>query len=106
MRAEELPEWTPEMSDGCTAAPDAGPWGDHRACCVEHDRRYYYGGTKAERLEADLAMYSCMVASGMPAPVAWLYFRAVRVWGHPAYRRPRISWGFGGRRFGYSRGDR
>jgi hypothetical protein len=99
----ELPEWSPEMSDGCTAAPDAGPWGDHRRCCVEHDRRYYYGGTKADRREADVAMRSCMVSRGMPAPFAWLYFGAVRVFGHPAGHRPGVSWAFGGGRFCYSR---
>ncbi len=102
-RPRSVPPWSPSMSDGCTNAPDAGWWGVHRECCLEHDRVYYYGGNRVDRLDADRALFSCLLVRGMPAPIAWLYFRAVRVFGHPCRRRAGVSWAWGGRRFKYSR---
>ena len=90
------------MSDGCTDSPDSGWWGVHRECCLAHDRAYYFGGSKALRLKRDLEFYACLRAHDMPMPVALLYYRGVRIGGHPMFRRSGVSWGFGGRVFSYT----
>ena len=102
MSERKLPPWRNEWSDGCTAAPDRGWWGDHRECCVAHDASYYLGGSQEDRLRADRVFYECLLAHGMPRLVAWLYHGAVRAWGHPRFRRPGVSWAFGGDSFQFS----
>ena len=97
-----LPSWRDDMSDGCTFAPDRGWWGDHRWLCVRHDERYYFGGSKELRLAVDVGFFYGLLAVGMPRPIAYLYYRVVRVWGHPRYRIPGVSWAFGGEFFAYS----
>ena len=97
-----LPPWTPELSDGCTDSPDAGWWGVHRSCCLEHDRAYHAGGSRADRRAADGAFFRCLIEKGMPRPIAWVYFGAVRVGGHPRFRRAGVSWAWGGSRFRYT----
>lgn len=96
-----LPPWTRDMSDGCTDSPDAGWWGVHRECCLDHDCVYYYGGTKADRRDADMVFRRCLISRGMPSPIAWLYWLGVRVGGHPRLRRDGVSWSHGGRVFMY-----
>ncbi len=49
------PPWLDSMSDGCTGVPDRLPIiGNMRPDCVQHDKRYHYGGTEEEKLIADL----------------------------------------------------
>ncbi len=60
-----------------------------RALCVQHDRRYYIGGTEADREAADYALYDGMRRqAAKEAPLrrvwmlyqAWVFYRFVR-WG-------------------------
>jgi hypothetical protein len=71
-----------------------------RECCVIHDEIYYYGGTREDRRAADLALQSCIEGHGFPS-VAEQYFFAVRLFGGPQHRIPKVSWAFGGSRFVY-----
>lgn len=66
------------------------PW---RAACVEHDYEYWRGGTKIQRLQADLRLRASVAGAGHPV-WAFLMFWAVRVGGHPYLPFP-WRWGFG-----------
>lgn len=51
----QLPDH-PFTSDGCSLWPDDG-W---VACCIEHDIRYWCGGSCAERAAADHDLEACV----------------------------------------------
>ena len=72
-------------------------------CCEDHDTRYERGGSREDRLEADLAFYQCLLVSRMPIRSARIYYFAVRLFGGPFWRIPRFSWAWGARRFRYIR---
>jgi|APDOM4702015248_1054824.scaffolds.fasta_scaffold41365_4 hypothetical protein len=76
-------------SDGCSLFPD----GDYRNCCVEHDKVYYFGGTKEERRVADRHLFTCVRARGhrFLAPMMYL---GVRIGGGAWLPTP-FRWGFG-----------
>lgn len=87
----------PYRTDGCTLVPDF----NFRTCCEAHDRAYWCGGTKAQRLMADHDFKQCMIDYDHPI-LARLYYRGVRAsavpW-LPTYWR----WGFGWKKsFGYT----
>lgn len=79
----------PRKRNYCTAAPDWLPaCGDISDCCREHDEAYARGGSKQDRLEADLDLFACIVECGGQRghPFrAWLagtiYYFAVRIFG-------------------------
>ena len=77
------------VSDGCSFFPD----GNYRACCVEHDKTYYFGGTKQERKDADRLLRDCVRAKGhrFLAPAMYL---GVRI-GGVAFLPTPFRWGFG-----------
>ena len=77
------------VSDGCSMFPD----GNYRACCVEHDKAYYFGGTKNERKAADRLLRDCVRAKGhrFLAPAIFL---GVRI-GGVAFLPTPFRWGFG-----------
>ncbi len=85
----------PFTTDGCSDFPDGTP--EHRdlwlKCCIAHDRKYWIGGTYAERLQADLELRQCVSAVGEPA-IADLMLAGVRVGGSP-YWPTRFRWGYG-----------
>ena len=83
-------EYDPSKSDGCTLAPD-GTW---RQACVDHDRAYFYGGSRADRLAADKKLRSDMIAQGAAPAVAGLYYHGVRAGGSPLLPSP-WKWGYG-----------
>jgi len=93
--------WDDAMSDGCTGVPLLNADPAAHACCVRHDERYYYGGTRADRLAADRALYSCLRSHGIPRWRAWVVYVNVRVFGGPDARAP-WSWAFGGGVFRYT----
>jgi hypothetical protein len=66
----------PFKSDACTWWPD-GSWS---ACCVEHDRKYWLGGTWRERLAADRALATCVSQHQQPG-LAALMFAVLRISG-------------------------
>lgn len=95
------PRLRPFTSDGCSLFPDGTA--EHKelwlACCTKHDRRYWMGGTKTERLAADLELRSCVAAVGEPR-TAELMLRGARAGGTP-YLPTGFRWGYGWR---YPRG--
>ena len=100
--------WADSMSDGCSIP--GGECGlsipftpDQHACCVRHDRAYYFGGSVNDRYSADNALRACMLAAGLDPVLTDVIFTGVRVGGGPEFRRPGISWAFGGKVFAYTR---
>jgi hypothetical protein len=86
------------VSDGCSGGMSAAwrfflnsppPW---EGCCVEHDRRYWAGGTAAQRREVDAQLLACVAAKGHPlwAIVMWMAVRIGGAWFWPGNR-----WGAG-----------
>lgn len=88
-------EITPFTSDGCSAFPDGtvlqqSLW---LSCCTDHDKAYWQGGTKQQRLDADLALQQCVADVGEPI-IADLMLAGVRVGGSP-YWPTQFRWGYG-----------
>ena len=88
VQATRIPAWDDSMSEGCSLAPDIS-----LACCIQHDRAYYYGGSAEERTQADAIFRECLVAEGWSI-LGWVYYAAVRVGGHPLIPLW-FRWGFG-----------
>lgn len=105
-RMEDLPPWKPEMCDGCSV-----PWlfrllipretTAERLSCCQHDQAYYYGGTVADRLQADLRLYQGLLDAGMPPSRADAYYWAVRWFGGPYWGLGEKRWSWGGRYYKY-----
>lgn len=76
-------------SDKCTMFFDC----NYADCCVEHDKAYFFGGTKKERRAADAALYRCVKGRGhgFIAKIMWL---GVRIGGVGFLPTP-FRWGFG-----------
>ncbi len=94
-----LAAWTDAMSDGCSAPKLAGVrvvafTPAETACCVVHDKAYYYGGTATARLAADRALRACFVRAGSGTIRSEKAFLAVRAAGGPEWMQP-YSWDFG-----------
>ena len=88
-------ELKPFASDGCSAFPD-GTFEQRQlwlSCCIEHDRAYWRGGTRKERINADKRLKACVEAVGEPA-IARLMMAGVRVGGTP-YLPTKFRWGYG-----------
>jgi len=77
-------------SDGCTLFPD-GNWGE---CRVAHDLTYWNGGSKAQRLNADRILASCIVSHTQSSILGNLVFLGVRLAGTP-FLPTYWRWGFG-----------
>ena len=85
----------PFTTDGCSAFPDgtmeqSNLW---LACCIEHDKAYWAGGTKLDRKRADAALKQCVIKVGEPE-IAQLMLAGVRVGGTP-YFSTKFRWGYG-----------
>ncbi|MBU0682388.1 MAG: hypothetical protein KKD73_13305 [Proteobacteria bacterium] len=82
-------------TDGCSSFPNGTL--KHKelwlACCTEHDRAYWQGGTYSQRLEADKELRQCVAQVGEPA-IANLMLGGVRVGGTPILPT-RFRWGYG-----------
>jgi hypothetical protein len=74
-------------TDGCSVWPD-GEWVE---CCVEHDMRYWCGGTRRARHAADQRLGECFAGLGHSVMADWIYL-GVRVGGWPALP---FSWRWG-----------
>ena len=57
------------------------PW---EGCCYEHDKKYWEGGTRRDRLKADKQLRKCVVDNGHPI-WAFIMYYAVRIGGHPLF---------------------
>jgi hypothetical protein len=85
----------PFTSDGCSSFPDGTLvektlW---KNCCVVHDKAYWQGGTKQQRLAADVELKQCVESLGKPR-IAELMLAGVRVGGSP-YWPTQFRWGYG-----------
>jgi hypothetical protein len=91
------PRLKPFATDGCSLYPDGTS--EYRDlwlhCCRRHDRKYWLGGTRAERLKADIELRDCVAAVGQPR-IAERMLRGVRAGGTP-YLPTRFRWGYGWR---------
>ena len=90
---------TPFTTDGCSggmsrlwrlATGRPPPW---ESACVEHDRRYWRGGSRARRKQADLWLAARVTLGGHPFLAAAMY-ASVRLGGHPLLPFP-WRWGYG-----------
>ena len=92
---EDNSKLKPFTSDGCSSFPD-GTLSKKElwlACCTEHDRAYWQGGTYQQRLDADKQLRECVTHIGEPA-IANLMLGGVRVGGTPVLPTP-FRWGYG-----------
>lgn len=107
-----IPKFDPDKhSDGCSKGMSASyaklpdwvhvrfgktlPW---RHCCVEHDKAYYYGGSRGEKMEADEALKLC-VSKNLNDETAGILLglamqMAVTIGGQP-YFATSYRWGYG-----------
>jgi len=86
---------SPFSTDGCSMFPD-GTLEDKtlwQKCCVEHDKRYWRGGTYDERKAADGQLKQCVASVGKPK-IAALMLAGVRMGGSPYWPTP-FRWGYG-----------
>ena len=87
--------FTPFVTDGCSWFPDGTCEQEElwRQCCVSHDRTYWVGGTRAERMAADQLLEKCVAATGQPKTA---FLMRVGVWfGGSPYLPTSFRWGFG-----------
>lgn len=77
------------VSDNCTSFPD----GNYADCCVEHDKAYFFGGTKKDRRAADDRLRDCVRSKGhrFISKIMWV---GVRI-GGVAFLPTPFRWGFG-----------
>lgn len=88
-------ELNPFSTDGCSRYPDGtrenpSLW---RNCCVEHDVKYWLGGTSKERKNADKALYQCVKDKGETSAAEIIYV-GVRSGGSPL-NQTTYRWGYG-----------
>lgn len=76
--------------------PDASPGRrtDWCHCCLAHDLAYWRGGTAPERLAADEALKSCVLAATASTLLAEAMFAGVRAGGEPHFDAD-YRWGYG-----------
>lgn len=93
------PRLKPYTTDGCSLFPDGTP--EHKRlwlhCCEAHDRKYWLGGPKAERLSADRDLRACVAAVDRPKTGEWM-LAGTRAGGTP-YLPTGFRWGYGWRYF-------
>ena len=83
-------------SDGCSRYPDGTPsqpeqW---KNCCIAHDKDYWAGGGRLQRVAADNALKRCVTQSGGGVFRANLMWLGVRFGGVPWYPSP-FRWAYG-----------
>ncbi|MCF6312142.1 MAG: hypothetical protein L3J39_06800 [Verrucomicrobiales bacterium] len=93
--AKPTPALTPFVSDGCSCVPDGPPSDPQRwhPACAQHDRAYWSGGTRRQRLTADRQLVAEIKQSGNPL-VSEIYYLGIRLGGSPYFHTP-WSWGYG-----------
>lgn len=111
-RIEGIPEFDPNKhSDGCSGGMSAAyallpkqvrekfgktlPW---HQCCVEHDRAYYYGGSRTDKLAADETLKQCVAKTfkdeNAGRLLGLIMQTAVTIGGQP-YFATSFRWGYG-----------
>ncbi len=89
----------PFTTDGCSGGMSAfwrlifrcaPPWED---LCIAHDKAYWKGGSRHERLKADRELLIGVIESGYPL-IGFLMYYSVRFGGHPILPLP-WRWSYG-----------
>lgn len=82
-------------TDGCTGGPEGTRCDDDAwlHACLEHDFRYWQGGTRQQRREADIVLREQIRETGNPG-MGNLAFVAVRLGGSALWPTP-FRWGYG-----------
>ncbi len=82
-------------TDGCTGGPEGTRCDDDAwlHACLEHDFRYWQGGTRKQRREADILLREQIRETGNPG-MGNLAFVAVRIGGSALWPTP-FRWGYG-----------
>ncbi len=85
----------PFQTDGCTLFIDGTPSkpGLWRSCCVEHDLRYWFGGSSEDMDSADLRLKSC-VKQIAGESIARTIYTGVRA-GHYSPIKNKTAWNWG-----------
>ncbi len=78
------------VSDGCTMFVDRS-WG---ACCIEHDRAYWQGGSMDTRQIVDEKFKDCMYKKTQSKILSIASYVVVRMGGVPYLATP-WRWGYG-----------
>lgn len=88
-------ELKPFTTDGCSSFPEGTLYQKTlwHNCCVQHDIKYWKGGTYDERVTADRDLEQCVSKVGEPH-IAKLMLAGVRVGGSP-YWPTTYRWGYG-----------
>jgi len=93
----------PFESDGCSGGMSWAwrtflrrppPW---EGACIDHDRAYWYGGSREDRLKADRTLAARVAGQGYPFTATIIYY-AVRIGGMPHWH---FSW-----RWNYGSGEK
>lgn len=71
--------WNDSMSNGCGDGTHNLPNGTWRQACVDHDHRYFNGGSSGDRLAADKQLAHDMISQGASPAVAGIYYLGVRL---------------------------
>lgn len=87
---------SPFETDYCTNYPEGTKtepelW---KHCCLKHDLDFWVGGTKKERLAADLEFRSCIEKTGSPYQARMMYL-AVRLGSYSPIKYPNRKWSNG-----------
>jgi hypothetical protein len=110
-KIENIPDFDPELhSDGCSGGMSASysklttlhqqygkvlPWRD---CCVIHDKAYYFGGSKTQKLAADQSLKECVADTigedNLGIVLGELMDKTVTIGGLP-YFPTSYRWGYG-----------
>jgi len=95
----------PFKSDGCSGGMSwfwrtflrrDPPW---EGACRDHDYAYWYGGSKDDRLQADICLAAHVTLAGYPL-TAFIMYYAVRIGGMPSWRFS-WCWNYGSKTKGY-----
>ena len=78
------------MTDGCTLVSDV----DVRECCVRHDKYYWTGGNKQNRINADVEFKECVYDKTDKKLISQAMYGVVRIMGTPFIATP-WRWGYG-----------
>ncbi len=93
----QAPILRPFFSDGCSSAPDGIPGASEKRqwtdCCVQHDTKYWAGGSKEDKNKADANLEKCMQQKGYPNVAEFYKFFVKKFGGPNSYSSYR--WGYG-----------
>lgn len=83
------------VSDGCTMFPEGTSENPElwESCCLEHDLRYWFGGTKQDRDVADTQLRQCVQHMNKKATANLMYV-GVKL-GHLSPIKNKYAWGWG-----------